>query len=535
MSRLRRIAGAPRRVVGALRRYGPRNVWRFGADMVKRHGVEGALRYAVAPAHVRAERLEEMSRPPPPPPPKLLKGFDAAWSLAPEQWAEHAVRRTHVREPRPEDPAVHVLFGATAPPPGAADADWVVLLAPGDRPAEDLAARIAAAGAEPCVEVVSFDMTFTGPNGRVTPVLQPGANPWLARYADVGLGRYALRAGVLRGEEGDAYARVRAWLAARTLNAARSRWRHVFEPLAEIAATGEDVAAARRAAVARARAELRPGGGDESVSVVICTHNRGRLVRQLVRALVALGPRISEVVVVANNTSTPPALETLDWVRSLPHGRVLVRDEPFNFSRFCNAAVAHTTGERLLFLNDDITPISDDWLEPLLAPLRDPDVGIAGSLLLYPDERVQHAGIFLGFRESAGHALRGARLPEQEHLFYGSVPREVSATTGAVMMVKRDLYEALNGFDELLPTYLQDVDICMRAGAVGQATVWTPLSELLHMESTTILEDGGASLSAIRPRERDRFLARWGGRLLRDPFHNPRFDVEDESFRTLRA
>ena len=157
------------------------------------------------------------------------------------------------------------------------------------------------------------------------------------------------------------------------------------------------------------------------------------------------------------------------------------------------------------------------------------------ELLLYPDESVQHAGMYLGYRGGAGHSLRHLRLPEDDHLFYGSVPREVSAVTGAVMMVRRDLFEALNGFDELLPTFLQDVDLCLRAGAVGLATVWTPLAELLHMESTTIRQVDGDAFRRLRTRERERFIARWGDLVARDPLRNPAFDVEDEAQRTLAA
>ena len=169
----------------------------------------------------------------------------------------------------------------------------------------------------------------------------------------------------------------------------------------------------------------------------------------------------------------------------------------------------------------------------MLLPLRDPDVGITGPLLLYPDESVQHAGVFLGFRGHAGHSLRHARLPEGDYLFQGSLSREVSATTGAVLTVRRDLFEALNGFDELLPTYLQDVDLCLRARAVGLATIWTPSAELLHMESTSIREIDGVPFQHQRTRERERFLERWGGLVLNDPLRNPAFDMDDESQRRL--
>ncbi len=545
MSRLGRTLSLPRAVAGAVRRNGVRNVWRFTQGLVERHGLTGTIAYAMTPKAARRERLARMetdaevrAREP-----ERSGDFDADWTVSAERWREHlaaaAVRRAAIPAPTLAGPrpTVHVVTAvaqaAAQPPADAADADWVVVLAPGDAPEAELAPRIADVGADPALQVISFDMTYAGADDRVAPVLLPGATPWLARWADVGFGRYAVRAELLRAGrgQGGVHGQVRGWLAGRPLNDARDRWAHVAEPLVRAALTPADITAARDRGVAQARSALRPDrDAPERVSVVICTHDRGRLVRQLVRALD--DPRIAEVVVVANSTTSAPALETLEWVRARSRCRVLVRDEPFNFSKLSNAGAALTTGDRLLFLNDDITPVSDDWLEPLLQPLRDADVGVTGPLLLYPDETVQHAGVYLGYRTAAGHLMRGARLPEEDYLFYGALPREMTAVTGAVMMVRRDLFEALNGFDELLPTFLQDVDLCLRARAVGLTTVWTPLAELIHMESTSIKVLISPDFHRQRHRERARFVERWRD-LVGDPMRNPALDIDDETQRRL--
>ena len=534
MSRLTRLAALPRRMVRAVAHNGLGNVVRFGVDLVFRHGVARSLRYAVAPDELRRSRLAEMEFEPAPARPSAAPqgDFAADGDVATELW-NGIVQRAQARSATgvAGKDVVHVVVGRFEAPAVAADTDWVVLLRAGDVPSPLLSARVATAGADPWVQVVSFDMSFPGEDGRVVPVLQPGANPWLGRQADVGFGRYAFRASLLRATEGDAHARLRAWLGATGLAEAKDRWAHLFEPLVTVAMNPADVESARAEAVARGRAQLRPDGSDERVSVVICTHNRGRLLRQLVRALD--DESIGEVVVIANNTTNPPAIETLAWIASRPNHQVLVRNESFNFSRFCNAGVALSSGDRLLFINDDVTPVSDDWIEPLLAPLRDPEVGVSGPLLLYPDETVQHGGIFLGYHGGAGHTLRHVRLPEEDYLFYGSVARQVSAVTGAVMMVRREIFDTLNGFDELLPTFLQDVDLCLRAAAVGQATVWTPQAELLHMESTSILALDHPAFHRQRLREKARFVARWGELIAHDPFRNPAFDLADESQRTL--
>lgn len=537
----------PLRLAAALRRNGIGNVARFGADLVRRHGLRQVVGYALTPRDQRVARLTDMRRA------AAARELEARrrpreaasegeWAVAAARWAAQAAaaaRTSRAAVPALADaadaPAVHVVFadGAVDPPLHAAGDDWIVVLRPGDDPAPSLSERVAAAGAASCVEVVSFDMASLAANDRVTPVLAPGADPLLARTADVGLGRYALRARLL-GAGQEAYAAVRAWAERTPLMQANDRWRHLPEPLATLQAAPEALAAARRRARGEAARELARSAGRERVSAVICTRDRGRLVRQLVRAL--NDPRIVEVVVVANGTRAPAAVETLSWVRSQPGASVLVRDEPFNFSRLSNAGAATTTGDRLLFLNDDIVPVSGDWLDALLAPLRDPEVGISGPLLLYGDERVQHAGMYLGYRGHAGHLFRHARLPEDEVGLYAAAPRQVSAVTGAVMMVARELFEALNGFDELLPTFLQDVDLCLRARAVGRATVWTPLAELLHLESTSLRDhEDDPEFGRQRQREAERFMQRWSEAVAADPFHNPAFDREDEGLRTLSA
>lgn len=273
--------------------------------------------------------------------------------------------------------------------------------------------------------------------------------------------------------------------------------------------------------------KVRPG----RVSVVICTRDKGWLVHQLIEALLR-NPAIAEVVVLANNTTSPHALETLARLDQTDRVIVVRRDEPFNFSRLCNIGSRYgRLGDLLLFMNDDIAPASTDWLERLVARIDRPWVGLAGALLLYPDERIQHAGMFLGYRGAAGHTRRFADLA-QDYLFTASAARDVSAVTGAVMLIPRAVFDAVGGFDEMLPTFLQDVDLCLRVSAGGSRVVFEPGSVLFHMESASI-RDGVMTpeMQSRRTAERLWFERRWGGVI--DPFHAPGFSLEDEGLMTL--
>ena len=270
--------------------------------------------------------------------------------------------------------------------------------------------------------------------------------------------------------------------------------------------------------------------------MIICTRDKGHLTRQLVRSLLACAPsEVAEVIVVANGTANPYALATLQDIARDERVRVLWRDEPFNFSRLCNAAAAQARGDGpLLFLNDDLAPVSPDWIARLMAQLQAPQVGAVGALLLYPDETVQHGGMYLGFNGRAGHVLRGARLPEEDYLFTAVAAREVSCVTGAVLLVRREAFRAVGGFDDQLATYLQDVDLCLRLRRSGWLNVFEPAAVLIHMESASIRElDRTSAFHRQREAEDERFTQRWGAVLSSDPHHARGFDLQDETLHRL--
>ena len=425
--------------------------------------------------------------------------------------------------------------GATEP--SAAGAYWV-FLRPGDEPHADMPLAFAEAVRAGVAEVVSFDL-WRSDGGRVQPLLAPGANPTLLGAIDYLFSRLALAQHLL--PPGAALAdvqpreRVLQWMRTLSPVEARGRWRHIGRPLVLASVSDQDIAQRRQAAFARGR---RPLGkpGTEPVSVVILTHDKGHLTRQLAGRLLAEDPAlVGEVVIVSNNVTNPYAVATLEDLARSPRVRVLRRDEPFNFSRLCNAGARHAQGRGpVLLLNDDIVPVSEDWLRRLTTHLEDPAVGAVGPLLLYPNERVQHAGIYLGYKGGAGHILRGARLPDDDYLFTACAPREVSAVTGAVLLTPRAAFEALGGLDEQLALAFQDVDYGLRLRGVGLASVFEPASVLIHMESVSIATPNiDTEVMRLRQAERTRYLQRWGALVLNDPLHPRGFDIQDETLRRL--
>jgi O-antigen biosynthesis protein len=172
------------------------------------------------------------------------------------------------------------------------------------------------------------------------------------------------------------------------------------------------------------------------------------------------------------------------WKRLIRQGADTVVDMPaaFNWSRFNNRAARQATGKYLLFLNDDIEVQQTDWLDALLEHAQRPEVGIVGPQLLYPDRKVQHAGIFLTTLGAGRHSFRF--LAEKDPGYFGLAltQRNVAAVTGACMLMRRAVFERLGRFDERHLVVNNDVDCCLRSWRAGLSVVYTPHAQLIHHE-----------------------------------------------------
>jgi hypothetical protein len=261
----------------------------------------------------------------------------------------------------------------------------------------------------------------------------------------------------------------------------------------------------------------------------------GRLLGQLVPAILqTAGDLIDDVTIVSHAASSPEATKTLAELHNDGRLKVLGDDGSFNLSRQRNLAARQGSAGFLLFLNDDVAPFTADWLHELLLPFENAGVGLAGPLLLSPDESVQCAGLSLDDEHMPRRALRGERLPQGDYLFMTEAPREVSCLPGAAMVIKRSLFEDLNGFDPFLGVHLEDVDLSLRVGRMGRRLVFNPRSILRQSASAP---PGGyppdAASQQTLEREREHFVRRWHGELALDPFHNPNFSRRAEDLRTI--
>jgi GT2 family glycosyltransferase len=197
----------------------------------------------------------------------------------------------------------------------------------------------------------------------------------------------------------------------------------------------------------------------------------------------------------------------------------------FNFSEANNRVAARTTGEHILLLNDDVVPIRRDWLRWLASFLQDPQVGIVGARLLYPDQRVQHGGVIMGLSGLCDHAHRYLPAAEPGYMFRAIIAQELSAVTAACMLVRRWLYTEVGGLDRLYPSAFNDVDFALRVGKAGYSIVYAPQAELHHHELQTYGSHYAGERQLFEAEEVQRMRREWAELCFADPFHNPNLSL----------
>jgi len=240
-----------------------------------------------------------------------------------------------------------------------------------------------------------------------------------------------------------------------------------------------------------------------------------------------------QLIVVDHRTQDPAALELIEAARE--RGADIVRETgAFNFSRLINAGAQRARGDGLVLINNDVRALSHDFAPVLSGWLAEPDIGVVGADLRYPDGRRQHVGLGLNALGRPGHI--DLRVRGDGPLGLYALPREVYAVTGALLAVRRDVFDAAGGLDEALAQDFNDVALCLDARRQGRSVVWTPDVRAIHAESAT---RGRVSLGRDGPGRDDAAWAmvceRYGALAQSDPFFPERCDRERLRWRMRRA
>lgn len=275
--------------------------------------------------------------------------------------------------------------------------------------------------------------------------------------------------------------------------------------------------------------------GNPRISIVIANKDHADDLRRCVTSILEKSTYDNyEIIIVENNSETQ---EIRDYYKELEQNdkiTIVTHDtKPFNYSAVNNYGAGVTTGDYILLLNNDTEVITVNWMEELLMYAQREDVGAVGAKLYYGDRTIQHAGVVIGLgaHRTAGHSHYGQSRQNLGYMGRLCYAQDVSAVTGACLLVKKSLFDEVGGLDESFAVSLNDVDFCLKLRQKGLLNVFTPFAELFHYESVSRgLDDQGEKAERYN-RESALFRERWKELLeAGDPYYNPNFSLDRSDF-----
>lgn len=276
--------------------------------------------------------------------------------------------------------------------------------------------------------------------------------------------------------------------------------------------------------------------GDPKISIVIA--NKDHL-EDLKRCITSIREKSTyenyEIIVVENGSETKEIFDYYDKLKDDPQIKVVTYTEKgsFNYSKVNNFGVKEASGDYILLLNNDTQVITVNWMEELLMYAQREDVGAVGAKLYYGNKTIQHAGVVLqlGAHRTAGHSHYGQHRDNLGYMGRLCYAQDVSAVTGACLLVKKKLFEEVGGLDENFAISLNDVDFCLKLREKGLLNVFTPFAELYHFESVSRGLDDQGEKAARYNDESERFRDKWKEVLEKgDPYYNPNFSLDRSDF-----
>lgn len=276
--------------------------------------------------------------------------------------------------------------------------------------------------------------------------------------------------------------------------------------------------------------------GDPKISIVIA--NKDHL-EDLKRCITSIREKSTyenyEIIVVENGSETKEIFDYYEKLKDDPQIKVVTYTErgSFNYSKVNNFGVKEASGDYILLLNNDTQVITVNWMEELLMYAQREDVGAVGAKLYYGNKTIQHAGVVLqlGAHRTAGHSHYGQHRDNLGYMGRLCYAQDVSAVTGACLLVKKKLFEEVGGLDESFAISLNDVDFCLKLREKGLLNVFTPFAELYHFESVSRGLDDQGEKAARYNDESERFREKWKEVLEKgDPYYNPNFSLDRSDF-----
>jgi GT2 family glycosyltransferase len=267
------------------------------------------------------------------------------------------------------------------------------------------------------------------------------------------------------------------------------------------------------------------------VSIIIPTRDGMEVLRPCIETLVEKTTYDNyEIVILDNGSEKKETINFLSDLSKKSNVKIVRDDGEFNYSRINNIAVSYSDGELICLLNNDIEITDGNWLTEMVSIAIRKEVGCVGAMLLYPDGTIQHAGVILGLGGYAAHSHRNLDGSSPGYFCRVQIRQQLSAVTGACLVVRRSIYEKLGGLDEAFQVAYNDVDFCLRAQALGYQNIYTPFASLIHHESKTRGEDTSIEKTKRFDKEKALLLKRWSSVINNDPFYNLNLTRSREDF-----
>lgn len=238
-----------------------------------------------------------------------------------------------------------------------------------------------------------------------------------------------------------------------------------------------------------------------------------------------------EIIIIENNSETKKIFEYYKKIEQIENISVVYYKGEFNYSAINNFGAKYTTGGYYILLNNDIEIITENWIEEMLMLCQRDDVGIVGAKLYYPNKTIQHAGVIVGLGDIAGHSHKHFNKDDYGYMGRLTKTQNLSAVTAACLMIKKSVFNDVNGLDENFKIALNDVDLCLMVREKGYLVCWTPYAEAYHYESKSRgYENTPEKLKRFQG-EAELFRNKWKEFLEKgDPYYNPNLTLDREDF-----
>lgn len=401
-------------------------------------------------------------------------------------------------------------------------------------------------------EFLYADEDTISPSGRRTDALfKPEASHTLMMSGTLSRGAWAIRKDVLESRAPNATGwaealRLDAWLrlyeAGRTFQTKRIPFILTHRRTDTSAAPTSYLASIVKGHIDRARLPasvnnssfplqvgFRARSDGPKVSLIVPTMCRSP---HVLKCLTAVLERTSyenfEMVIIITQSGDLDAaqLKILEPLRADPRTRLILLDRPsFNYSDTNNHAIEKTEGELVCLLNDDVEPINGDWLERMIGQLADPSVGAVGAKLCYSNQTLQHGGVIAGLGGVADHMNRFLPMADAGYASRAILNQELSAVTGACLLVRRSIFNEVGGLNESFPVAYNDIDLCLKIREAGYGIVFSAETQMFHYESLSFLQHYADDRACKYELEVTRMLDRWAQVCSADPFHNPNLSL----------